>query len=91
MLDELLVEARRGTRRQERTGLTFRLLADEWFEHGKFERDWSAATQVDYRSVLDAHLIKAFGAQRVESITTKDIQTWRDRFAKAPGTPSTRS
>ena len=85
MLEELLVEARRGTRRQERTGLTFRLLADEWFEHGKFERDWSAATQVDYRSVLDAHLIKAFGAQRVESITTKDIQTWRDRFAKETG------
>jgi len=82
LLDDLLVEARRGTRRQERTGLTFAILADEWFEHGKFERDWSASTQVGYRSVLDAHLIKAFGPQRVETITTKDIQTWRDSFAK---------
>jgi len=82
LLDELLVEARRGTRRQERTGLTFAILADEWFAHGRFERDWSASTQVDYRSVLDAHLIKAFGPQRVETITTQDVQTWRDKFAK---------
>ena len=74
LLDEILVESRRGTRRQERTGLTFRLLTEEWFEHGKFERDWSASTQVDYRSVLDAHLLKAFGAKRVETITSQDIQ-----------------
>lgn len=89
MLEELLVEARRGTRRQERTGLTFALLADEWFEHGKFERDWSAATQVDYRSVLDAHLIKAFGSKRVETITTAQIQKWRDAFAKELGPDGT--
>lgn len=82
LLDEILVEARRGTRRQERTGLTFRVLAEEWFEHGKFERDWSASTQVDYRSVLDAHLLRAFGAKRVESITTEDIRKWRDKFAR---------
>lgn len=89
MLEELLVEARRGTRHQERTGLTFGMLADEWFEHGKFERDWSAATQVDYRSVLDAHLIKAFGAKRVETITTAQIQKWRDAFAKELGPDGT--
>jgi hypothetical protein len=82
LLDEILVEARRGTRRQARTGLTFRLLAEEWFEHGRFERDWSASTQVDYRSVLDAHLLRAFGSKRVESITSQDIQKWRDRFAR---------
>jgi integrase len=81
-LEELLVEARRGARQQGRTGVTFADVAEDWFEHGKFERDWSASTQVDYRSVLDAHLIKAFGTQRIESITSEQIQTWRDKFAK---------
>jgi integrase len=81
-LEEILVEARRGVARQERTGLTFELLAEEWFENGKFERDWSASTQVDYRSVLDAHLIKEFGRKRVEQITTEEIEKWRNRIAK---------
>jgi integrase len=61
------------------------VLAEEWFEHGKFERDWSASTQVDYRSVLDAHLLKAFGAKRVEAITTENIRKWRDKFARETG------
>ena len=81
-LEELLVEARRGARRQERTGVTFADVAEDWFERGRFERDWSASTQVDYRSVLDAHLLKAFGSLRIESITSEQIQTWRDRFAR---------
>ena len=82
MLNEILVEARRGSRRQERTGVTFADVAESWFEYGRFERDWSASTQVDYRSVLDAHLLKAFGARRIESITADQIQKWRDMFAK---------
>jgi integrase len=82
MLDELLVEARRGVRRQERTGVTFADVAEEWFERGRFERDWSASTQVDYRSVLDAHLLKEFGNERIETITSQQIEKWRDRIAK---------
>jgi integrase len=81
-LEEILVEVRRGARRQERTGVTFADVAEDWFEYGKFERDWSASTQVDYRSVLDYHLIKAFGEMRIESISTEQIQKWRDKFAK---------
>jgi integrase len=81
-LEEILVEARRGARRQERTGMTFADVAEDWFENGQFERDWSASTQVDYRSVLDYHLIKAFGPDRIESITSEQVQKWRDRFAK---------
>jgi integrase len=82
LLDEILVEARRGTRRQERTGISFAEVANDWYERGRFERDWSASTQVDYRSVLDTHLIKAFGRKRVETITTEDVQKWRDKFAR---------
>lgn len=40
---------------QQRTGLTFEDVAEEWYERGRFERDWSVSTQIDYRSVLDAH------------------------------------
>ena len=81
-LEELLVQARRGARRQERTGVTFADIAEDWYERGRFERDWSASTQVDYRSVLDAHLLKAFGDRRIESITSEQIQAWRDKFAR---------
>jgi integrase len=89
-LEELLVQARRGARRQERTGVTFADIAEDWYERGRFERDWSASTQVDYRSVLDAHLLRAFGDRRIESITSEQIQAWRDRFARetdAEGNP----
>jgi integrase len=82
LLDEILVEARRGVRRQERTGVTFRDVAEDWFQHGRFERDWSASTQVDYRSVLDAHLLPEFGRKRIETITSAQIETWRNRIAQ---------
>jgi integrase len=82
MLDEILVQARRGVLRQERTGVTFRDLAEDWFEYGRFERDWSASTQVDYRSVLDAHLLPEFGRRRIETITSAQIETWRNRIAQ---------
>jgi len=80
-LEEILVEARRGHLRQERTGLTFADVAEDWYERGRFERDWSASTQVDYRSVLDAHLLPEFGQRRIETITAKQIEQWRDRLA----------
>jgi integrase len=82
LLDAILVDARRGQLRQEHTGLTFADVAEEWFERGRFERDWSASTQVDYRSVLDAHLLPEFGQERVEAITAEWIEEWRDGLAE---------
>lgn len=81
MLQEILVEARRGIARQERTGVTFRDVAEEWFERGQFERDWSASTRIDYRSVLDAHLLPEFGTKRIETITALQIERWRNALA----------
>lgn len=81
-LNDILAQARRGSQRQQRTGVTFADVAEDWYERGKFERDWSASTRVDYRSVLDAHLLKAFGSRRIESITSEQIEKWRDKFAK---------
>ncbi|MGE5700790.1 MAG: tyrosine-type recombinase/integrase [Arthrospira platensis] len=82
LLDEILVDARRGQLRQKRTGVTFADVAEDWYARGPFERDWSASTQVDYRSVLDAHLLREFGARPIEAITTKQVEEWRDRLAK---------
>lgn len=50
-------------------------------ERGRFERDWSASTQIDYRSMLDAHLLPRFGTQRIEAITAEEIEGWRDNLA----------
>ncbi len=86
MLDAILVDARRGAAAQGRTGLTFELLAEEWYRRGKLERDWSPSTQRDYRSVLDFHLIPTFGALRVESIKAPRIERWRDEHVEEHGT-----
>ncbi|MGA2165085.1 MAG: tyrosine-type recombinase/integrase [Solirubrobacteraceae bacterium] len=81
LLDAILVDARRGQLQGERTGLTFKDLAEEWYERGCFERDWSASTRADYRSILDAHLLSEFGPKPPEAVTTHEIESWRDRLA----------
>lgn len=40
MLEAILTDARRGVVRQQRTGLTFAELAEEWHARGQVERDW---------------------------------------------------
>lgn len=80
LLEEILVEARRGQLRQQRTGLTFAQLTEQWYEYGCRQRDWSAATRRDYRSTLDAHLLPAFGVKRPEAITAREVKAFRDRL-----------
>jgi integrase len=63
-------------------GLTFADASEEWFDRERFERDWSASTQVDYRSVLNAHLLPEFGPKRIEAITSEQIERWRDGLAE---------
>jgi integrase len=82
LLEEILVDARRGQLRQQRTGVTFADVAKDWYRRGPLERDWSASTQVDYRSVLDAHLLPEFGAKRIGAITTEQFELWRERLAR---------
>lgn len=81
LLEEILVDARRGQLRQQRTSLTFAQLCQEWYEYGCYQRDWSPATRRDYRSVLDVHLVPAFGPKRPEAITGRDVERLRDRLA----------
>lgn len=80
-LDEILVDARRGLLRQQRTGLTFAEVAETWFDYGCAERDWSASTKADYRSILDAHLLPEFGQDRIEAVNdVQRIERWRKRL-----------
>jgi hypothetical protein len=81
LLEEILVEARRGQLRQQDAGVTFRDVAEDWYAKGPMKRDWSASTRVDYRSVLDAHLLPAFGSRRIETITAAQFEQWRDGLA----------
>jgi integrase len=82
LLEEILVDARRDQLRQQRTGVTFADVAEDWYARGPLARDWSASTQRDYRSVLDAHLLPEFGTSRIEAITAEQFERWRDRLAK---------
>jgi integrase len=81
LLEEILVEARRGQLRKQDAGVTFRDVAEDWYAKGPMKRDWSASTRVDYRSVLDAHLLPAFGSRRIETITAAQFEQWRDGLA----------
>jgi len=44
------------------------MVAEDWYEHGLLERDWSASTKADYRSALNADLLPAFGELRIEAV-----------------------
>jgi integrase len=78
-LEEILVEARKGISQQRRTGVSFAQAAEDWYEHGLLERDWSPSTKADYRSALVAHLVPAFGDQRIETITPAKIERFRNQ------------
>jgi integrase len=65
--------------------LTFAAYADRWHEH----RDLKPRTREHYRKLLDDHLIPAFGALPIGSITNDDVRAWHAKFGKA--TPTLRS
>jgi len=78
-LQAILTDARRGLVEQVRTSVTFGFVAEEWFENGKLERDWTPATIATYRSALDVHILPEFGKLRIESIKSPRIKRWRDK------------
>jgi integrase len=76
-LRDVLDEARRGTLPgMVRTGATFADAAAEylrWIEH---DRARKPSTVRDYQSIINAHLLPAFGPQRLEDITTEGVERW---------------
>jgi integrase len=75
---DVLDQARRGTLPgMVRTGVTFAEAAAEWLRFIEEDRERKPSTLNDYRSALKAHLLPAFGALALESITPELIDAWR--------------
>ncbi|MBJ7385826.1 MAG: site-specific integrase [Mycolicibacterium sp.] len=65
--------------------LTFARYAETWLG----QRDLKQRTAEHYRKLLDAHLLPAFGALPLASITADDVRAWHAKMGK--GTPTLRS
>ena len=89
-LSDVLDEARRGTLPGAvRTGATFADAAAEYLRYIEVDRGRKATTVQDYRSVIETHLLPAFGDMRLEDITAPMIERWlgglqNQRSAKRP-------
>jgi integrase len=81
-LSKLLDEARRGELPgMVQTGATFEDAASEymrWLEH---DRQRKPSTLRDYQSIIRAHLLPAFGSERLEDITTEGVERWSASLA----------
>jgi integrase len=78
-LRDLLDEARRGTLPGlVQTGATFADAAAEYLRWIEQDRARKPSTVRDYRSTINAHLLPAFGDQRLEDITTEAVERWAD-------------
>jgi hypothetical protein len=81
-LREVLDEARRGTLPGlVQAGATFADAAAEFLRHVEHDRSIKPSTLTDYRSIVSAHLVPAFGAMRVEEVTPEKIERWRATVA----------
>ena len=61
---------------QDRHGATFAHVAWAWHKHGENVAGWKPSTVRDRRSMLQAHLIPAFGDRPVRDITRDDVRAW---------------
>lgn len=76
-LRDVLDQAHRGTLPGlVRTGATFGDAAAEWLRYVEQERGRKASTLADYRSVVRAHFLPAFGDEPLERITEDTIERW---------------
>jgi integrase len=84
-LRSLLEDARRGTLPGlVRTGATFAEAAAEYLRYVEHDRGRKPSTLRGYRSTISAHLLPAFGALPVESVTTEVIEQWLASFDGSP-------
>lgn len=86
-LRDVLDQARRGTLPGAvRTGATFVDAAAEYLRYVEQDRGRKPSTARGYRSVINAHLLPAFGEMPVEQLTTPAIEQWVARFDGSPRT-----
>jgi len=87
-LRETLDQARRGTLPGAvRTGARLDDAAAEWLRYVEHDRDVKPSTLRHYRSTVNAHLLPAFAGQRIEDITTAQVEAWRAELVGANGRP----
>src|SRR5262245_50882780 len=81
-LSEVLEQARRGELAgMVRTGATFADAAEEYLRWLREDRQRKPSTLRDYRSTITAHLLPAFGPERLEDITTEQVEAWSAKLA----------
>jgi integrase len=87
-LRDVLDEARRGTLPGlVQTGATFADAAAEFLRYAEHDRAIKPSTLTDYRSIVSAHLLPAFGPMRLEDITSERIERWFSALSSADGAP----
>jgi integrase len=64
-----------------RTGVTFADACDEYLRYVEVDLDRKPSTLTDYRSIIRAHLLPAFGALRLEDVTSDRIEGWKATIA----------
>jgi integrase len=80
-LRDVLDQARRGTLAgMVRTGASFGDAAAEYLRYVEHDRGRKPSTVRGYRSVIEAHLLPAFGELPVERVTTGAIERWIAEF-----------
>ena len=86
-LDEILREARHGTLPgMVQTGATFADAAAEFLRYAEHDRGCKPSTLRGYRSTIEAHLLPAFGALPIESVTVECIERWIATVDRSPRT-----
>jgi integrase len=69
--------------RAHRPDRTFADVAEDWLRHGERKRGLKRSTLRDYRQVLDAYLLPAFGEVPVASVTSEAIERWHSEFRRS--------
>jgi hypothetical protein len=81
-LSEVLEQARRGELAgMVRTGATFSDAVAEYMRWLREDRQRKPSTLRDYRSIINAHLLPAFGTDRLEDITAEQVEAWSAKLA----------
>src|SRR5215218_6262877 len=88
-LDNCLAQARAGTLPgMVRTGVTFADACDEYLRYVEVDLDRKPSTLTDYRSIIRAHLLPAFGSLRLEDLTADRIEAWKATISAGNRTKS---
>jgi hypothetical protein len=59
------------------TTATFADAAEEYVRHATEDRECKPSTLANYRSMLNTHLLPAFGWMRLDEITEQKVELWR--------------